>query len=247
VCEAVEQMHPCNVLILKLVAMIRDHSSSWGREPDKEQIETFQKFLDYYLIERADAVGQVAKDAVTSRVLNGPDEQQVDYVVVYGYGRCVLSTLIESEFRGEILLIELDRARGPSVNEESRRIEETLDWLNIDYRNVQLASLPVVLRRAKREGMSFVFLTETSAVVREEQANDEFLCHVGTWQVGSVVNAYGGNTIVLAEYAKVVEDACEISDIRQSLDRMEYEIEGKPWVQVDVLRGRVDVSDTVIG
>ena len=236
VCEAVEQMHPCNVLILELVAMIRDHSTSWGGEPSEEQIKGFESLLDHYLIERADAGDGVANEAVKSEVLIGLDAQQVNYVIVYGYGRCVLSTLRKADFLGEVLLIDVpDHVRGRWVGQESDRIREALDLCDIRYRNVQLAALPVVLRRAKREGKSFVFLTGTRCVLREANAADEFLCPVGTWQIASVVNANGGETVALGESAKVVADASVIADIRQRLDQVSREIDSRPWVQVDVL------------
>jgi hypothetical protein len=246
VCQTVERMHPCNALIRQLVAKIKT-DFPWDREPNKQQIAAFELFLDEYLVQRADASDRVADEALNSEALTDTKGEQVDFVIMYGYGRCVMSTLVKGDFWGEVLLIDVaDQVRGRWVNQEPRRVVETLDSAKIKYRKVRPTSLRGELRRGKAAGKTFAFLTGTRCVLRETGLADQFLCPDGTWLIATTVNACGGKTVALAELEKLVSDDAEIADIRMRLRQIAAEFDDRPWVQVDPLEDGTDITTAVI-
>ncbi len=98
----------------------------------KVKLQNSAEFLDDYLIGAADAGDRVASEAARLNVLGSISGKQVDQVVIYRYGRSVLSALIKSGFAGTVLLIDDGQGvRGPWIKQESARIREVLDSRNI--------------------------------------------------------------------------------------------------------------------
>ena len=242
VCEAVAHVHPCNALTRKLIRQVQT-SFRWDSEPDKAKRDEFQEFLTKYLADRADAGNRVSEEAMRQNVLCDSSGKELDYVVVYGYSRSVLSTLITGGFRGIVLLIDIDESvRGPWVNREETRIQDIMMSQNIKIRKIGLAALNGVLRQIRGKLETLAFFIGSRCILQRKRVKDVYLCPVGTWQVATAVNANGGRTIAFAEADKFVSDAAEVLDIERVLQRLAEEQDCRPWAQVDQLTLGTDIK-----
>lgn len=246
VCEAAEVLHPVNALIHRLVAEIQTRFQ-WDQEPNAEKKKDFREFLDGYLIRRADDGDRVADTALKSDILLDENGRELDLVVIYGYGRSVLSTLIKSRFRGEVIQVDVGHeVRGPWISQEAIRIAEILDTNQIQSRVVTLAGLYGTLRHAVAAGQTVGFLTGARCILEDGCNPKEFLCPTGTWQIAAAVNGSGGKTLAVAEKEKVVVDSREIELFRNRLTRLAAVMDKRPWAQVDPLKDQDHISVSVV-
>ncbi|MCL4206473.1 MAG: hypothetical protein KJ000_28660 [Pirellulaceae bacterium] len=245
-CSAAETLHPFNALVRKLVAKVR-RDFDWAAEPTEANKRELEVFLDDYLIERAADGDAVADESMRQGVLLWDGQAPVDVAIVSDYGRCVLSTLIQGKFRGEVWLIEPSPdARGRWVPDASDRVQEVLSQHDINVRRVSMGALhnQLVGLSAKQK---FVYLTGAKGIWCSPGTTepDHFICSQGVWTVAQTVTGSGGRSVLLAEYAKCFDREDDIGDVRDKLDKMIASSENRPWIRVDLLEKK-DFWKTVI-
>ena len=241
VCRVVETMHRFNALALRLVHEIRTEFD-WSKEPNEQQIKSFGDRMEQVMIERAHHGDQTADQAISQDVLKNADGTEVDIVVVTHYGRCVISTLIRSAFKGEVWLVEpAPDTHGRWVPDSSDRIEKVLQAANIRVRRVEAGNLFVLLS-GLRGKKSTAYLTGTKGMWASNSGGevDRFVCSVGVWNALTTVKRFKGRAVIMSEKDKTFLETTGDREpigttVENKLQAVQQEADRKPWAQVEIV------------
>jgi hypothetical protein len=236
VCNVVEAMHPFNALALSLVNELRN-DFGWTAEPSEPQIAKLHDRMNQYLTERALAGDSTAQGAIDDGILREADGRETDIVVLSHHGRSVLTTIVKSDFKGEVWLVEPSQESfGKWVPNCSDRVEETLKEYGIDVKRIQPNNLFVLLSGLRKE-KSIVYLTGAKGMWTSDGSGsiDRFICSVGVWNAVATVREHGGRACLIAEREKQFKNSTTINAILDKLEQVRLLAFARPWTQVELL------------
>lgn len=254
-CKAAREIHPMNVLPLRLAILIERAVATWpeNEAPSTDKIETLRDHVHAFLHKRMDQSGQLTLQGQTRRW------SATDTPVVYGVSRNVLKFLESTGFKGQLLAVsidarvrrpesnwrDLDNPQNPLAGEDARLIQ----WCRergIDCHFVDERELPIRMR-ATRQRLVFIAGARSFLAAGNDPVNrDPAFCYstIGNFSIAQTVRGVGGCVWLIAEAGKkadVNEQAILEANYTRSLDDPECQI----YQQVDQLDLARHVDDVI--
>lgn len=240
VLTSAEQLHPFNESVRKLVVDVRSWTK-WDGQPNAGQRALLLAKIEDRMEALAQSSEQAADDCIASQSLKDAAGKDFDVVVLHRYSRSVMTTLIESKFKGDVLIVEMEEDKhSPWIQHEGDRIEGLLTKNNIFFGRVSVGSLPSELSRLHFESKSFVLMLGTRCILHDSE-DATLLTHLGTRSLVATVRDMDGKVLVVSGSEKATSEEHVCNEYRSKLKNVRRT--AKPWTQVDSLslRKHVDV------
>lgn len=241
-------LHPFNSLIAQLANDYGAVVDSWVGKPSGAQVSKFREMLDSYLVAR-----EYFGNSIAEKIRDEGVMADVDCVILYGYGRTALSSLIWSSFSGRVLLVRAPEEQGaPWCTDETNRVIQLLDGHQIAYSESSVAEVPSRLGQLSAQGKKFLFLSGCLAVLETVPEQRQFICSVGTRSIATAVHDMDGEVFVVSDYDKLIvrsDNKAMMDEIVSALEeRKIHPGEFRKWEFVDTLENakHVDRSYTAV-